>query len=84
MLIFLYRERFDKVPRGKSIKKSKDWIQAKKDRRRRQGTDPTKPTVGTSETVGIGFESTGPSGKGEYGPSAKPDETTTTSPSGSA
>ncbi|KXJ29094.1 probable 18S rRNA (guanine-N(7))-methyltransferase [Exaiptasia diaphana] len=33
------RERYAKVPRGKSIKKSKDWIQAKKDRRRRQGKE---------------------------------------------
>ncbi|XP_022797090.1 probable 18S rRNA (guanine-N(7))-methyltransferase [Stylophora pistillata] len=32
------RER-NKVPRGKSIKKSKDWVKDKKDRRRRQGKE---------------------------------------------
>jgi len=32
------RER-SKVPRGKSIKKSKDWVKEKKDRRRRQGKE---------------------------------------------
>ena len=34
--IFSFRDR-TKVPRGKSIKKSKDWVKEKKDRRRRQG-----------------------------------------------
>lgn len=33
---FCFRER-SKVPRGKSIKKSKDWVKEKKDRKRRQG-----------------------------------------------
>ena len=36
LIFFSFRDR-TKVPRGKSIKKSKDWVKEKKDRRRRQG-----------------------------------------------
>ena len=35
-LTFIFRERY-KNARGKSLKKSKDWILEKKERRRRQG-----------------------------------------------